>query len=131
VEIARGSTVADLKSMDEGIFWTTRALHLVYSWKPPSEGSFVTREKACLISLASHPRDVENNGTYPRTRSPFFTCVTPSPTSWTSPATSVPRTLGYFWRKMPRLVSFRNDQLNAYSGVYHSLGSSLVDVSCC
>jgi hypothetical protein len=43
--------------------------------------------------------------TYPRTRSPFFTCVTPSPTSCTSPATSVPQMLGYFCRKMPKLIS--------------------------
>jgi hypothetical protein len=44
--------------------------------------------------------------TYPRTRSPFFTCVTPSPTSCTSPATSVPQMLGYFCRKMPKLISY-------------------------
>jgi hypothetical protein len=86
----------------------------VYSWKPPSDGSFVTSEKACLRALVSQScDDVERKAAYPRTRSPFFTCVTPSPTSWTSPATSVPRTLGYFWRKMPRLVSFRDDPLNA------------------
>lgn len=33
-------------------------------------------------------------GTHPRTRSPFLTLVTPSPTSRTSPATSVPRMNG-------------------------------------
>jgi len=51
----------------------------------------------CLVES-----EVRDEGTHPRTRSPLLTFETPSPTSTTSPATSVPRMNGYcltIWSK--------------------------------
>ena len=61
-------------------------------------GGVVGEEGECVAVGAQGKRRSRwgSDQTYPKTRSPFLTCVTPSPTSWTSPATSVPRMLGYF-----------------------------------
>jgi hypothetical protein len=46
--------------------------------------------------------------TYPITLSPFFNCETPSPTSYTSPATSAPKILGHVCRKIPMQIRTRS-----------------------
>lgn len=64
----------------------------VQNWKSKSDDPSI---RSFLSSLGLSAR------AYPITRSPFLKRSTPSPTSWTSPATSQPMIAGNCWMKIP------------------------------